>query len=318
MPRNDGFSTSSSGPPVKTIAFSVVGLFAFIFVVSTLFGSWYTIDQGERGVLTTNGALSAIVDPGLHYKWPFIQAVKTLSNRQLSARWACPTGQQCQTSGAVMQAYSRDQQPADITVSINYHVPPEEVANVYVNYGSVENLASRVLFTKAPQQIKTVFGQFDAVSVIQSRAEFNQQATAAVAASISDKALVIDSVQIENIDFSKVYEQAVEARMTAQVAVQRQEQQLAQEKILADIAVTQATGRAASVKAEADANAYKVTVEGNASASAITARAAALSNNPLLVEQTKAERWDGKLPSTMLPNSTVPFFNTDTQTGVKK
>lgn len=318
MPRNDDYG--ASGFPVKTIAFSVVGFFAFIFIVSTLFGSWYTVGQFERGVLTTNGALTAIVDPGLHYKWPFIQGVTMLSNQQRSARWSCPAGATgCNGNGSVMQAYSRDQQPADITVSINYHVPPDQVADVYVNFGSVDNLASRVLFTKAPQQIKTVFGQFDAVSVIQSRAEFNRQATEAVAASVADnKALVIDSVQIENIDFSKVYEQAVEARMTAQVAVQRQEQQLAQERILADIAVTQATGRAASVKAEADANAYKVTIEGNASASAIRARADALTGNPLLVEQTKAERWDGKLPSTMLPNSTVPFFNTDAQTGVKK
>jgi hypothetical protein len=45
-------------------------------------------------------------------------------------------------------------------------------------------------------------------------------------------------VQIENIDFSDAYEQAVEARMTAQVEVQKRQQQLAQEKINAEIAVT--------------------------------------------------------------------------------
>ena len=96
--------------------------------------------------------------------------------------------------------------------------------------------------------------------------------------------------------------------MTAQVEVQKQEQNLQQEKIKADIAVTQAKGRADSVKAEAEASAYKTKIEGEATAEAIKARAAALANNPLLVELTKAEKWDGQLPKSMIPGSTVPFL----------
>jgi regulator of protease activity HflC (stomatin/prohibitin superfamily) len=97
--------------------------------------------------------------------------------------------------------------------------------------------------------------------------------------------------------------------MTAQVEVQKQEQNLQQEKIKADIAVTQAKGRADSVKAEADASAYKTKIEGEATAEAIKARAAALANNPLLVDLTRAEKWNGQLPSSMIPGSTVPFLD---------
>lgn len=35
----------------------------------------------------------------------------------------------------------------------------------------------------------------------------------------------------------------------------------------------------------------------------------ALQNNPQIVSLTTAERWDGKLPQTMLPGATVPFIN---------
>ena len=148
--------------------------------------------------------------------------------------------------------------------------------------------------------IKTVFGPYDAVSVIQNRAKFNKDVADAIA-SVTDRPVMIDSVQVENIDFSDAYEQAVEARMIAQVEVQKQEQNLQQEKIKADIAVTQAQGRANSVKAEADASAYKTKVEGEATAEAIKNWAAALANNPLLVELTKAEKWDGQLPTSMIP-----------------
>ena len=48
---------------------------------------------------------------------------------------------------------------------------------------------------------------------------------------------------------------------------------------------------------------------GNAEAEAIKARGDALNENPNLIGLVQAERWDGKLPTTMLPNSTVPFMN---------
>jgi len=273
--------------------------------------SWYTIDQGDRGVLLTNGALSAVVDPGLHFKLPFLQRVEKISLRQQVLRWGCENSSDCGNMPA-MQAYSRDQQPADMRVTVNFHVPADGVGNVYTNYGSIDALADRVIARKAPQQVKTVFGQYDAVSVIQNRAGFNKDVAAAIAA-VTDGPVTIDSVQVENIDFSAAYEQAVEARMTAQVEVQKQEQNLQQEKIKADIAVTQAKGRADSVKAEADASAYKTRVEGEAAAEAIKARAGALANNPLLVELTKAEKWNGELPTSMIPGSTVPFLEIGTQ-----
>ncbi|WP_348642869.1 prohibitin family protein [Mesorhizobium sp. B2-8-9] len=280
-----------------------IGIAAFVGLIGTLtlFGSFYTVDQGQRGVLLTNGAFTSIAEPGLHFKAPFFQSVVKLSTQQQTTYWGF------KDTRDVMQAYSKDQQAADMRVSVTYHVSPDQVEDVYAQYGSLEVLEERTVARTAPQTIKTVFGQYDAVSVIQSRNKFNSEVSRAVIEAVRGP-IVVDSVQIENIDFSDAYEQAVEARMTAQVEVQKQEQTLQQEKIKADIAVTQAKGRADSVKAEADAEAYKVKAEGEAQAEAIQARAAALGSNPTLVELTKAERWDGKLPTSMLPSGTVPFL----------
>ncbi len=48
---------------------------------------------------------------------------------------------------------------------------------------------------------------------------------------------------------------------------------------------------------------------GRAEAKAIQVRGQALAQNPGLVELVSAERWDGKLPSTMVPNAAVPFVS---------
>jgi regulator of protease activity HflC (stomatin/prohibitin superfamily) len=284
------------------------GIVALLAIVFAVMNSWYTIDQGDRGVLLTNGALTSVVGPGLHFKLPILQRVDKISLRQQVIKWGCESNDRNCANLPAMQSYSRDQQPADMRVTVNFHVPESEVGSVYTNYGSIESLADRIIARKAPQEIKTVFGQYDAVSVIQNRAKFNKDVADAIS-KVTDGPVMIDSVQVENINFSQAYEQAVEARMTAQVEVQKQEQNLQQEKIKADIAVTQAKGRADSVKAEADASAYRTKVEGQATADAIKLRATALADNPLLVELTKAEKWDGQLPTSMIPGSTVPFLN---------
>jgi regulator of protease activity HflC (stomatin/prohibitin superfamily) len=49
-------------------------LLAGLLVLTIVFGSWYTIDQTQRGVLLRNGALVEVVQPGLHFKWPWTQS----------------------------------------------------------------------------------------------------------------------------------------------------------------------------------------------------------------------------------------------------
>ena len=138
----------------------------------------------------------------------------------------------------------------------------------------------------------------------------NVDAAKALTDAISyDPIFAIEGVQIEDIAFSSEYIRSVEARMQAEVEVQRQQQTLAQEKIKAEIAVTQATGRANSVRAEAQAQADAIVLKGNAEAQAIKARADALASNANLIALTQAEKWNGQLPTTMVPNGAVPFLN---------
>ena len=90
--------------------------------------------------------------------------------------------------------------------------------------------------------------------------------------------------------------------------MQTEKQNLEKEKVNAEIAVTQAKGQADSSLARARAEAEATRLKGDAEAAAIKARAEALAQNQNLVELVKAERWDGKLPTTMIPNAAVPFL----------
>jgi regulator of protease activity HflC (stomatin/prohibitin superfamily) len=271
----------------------VIGLAALVLM--TLMGSWYTVDETERGVLLRNGALVKVVEPGLSFKIPFIETVKFISVQSNA------------TTYQGLQAYSKDQQTATLNVSVSWHVLPSEVDKVYMQYQDLNGLITRLISRQVPTQVENVFGQYNAVSSVQNRGKFVNDVTKAIKEAIAGP-VVIDGVQIENIDFSDDYERSIALRMKAEVEVKTREQMLATEQVEAQIVVTRAQADADSRVAQAKADAEATRLRGDAEADAIRAKTLALSSNPALIELTKAERWDGKLPTTMLPNGALPFI----------
>ncbi|MDO8698125.1 MAG: SPFH domain-containing protein [Pseudomonas sp.] len=274
---------------------SIFGIGVVLLVLVTLMGSWYTVDETERGVLLRNGAIVKVVEPGLSFKIPFIETVKFISVQSNA------------TTYQGLQAYSKDQQTATLNVSVSWHVLPAEVDKVYMQYQDLDGLVSRLISRQVPTQVENVFGQYNAVSAVQNRGKFVNDVTKAIKEAIAGP-VVIDGVQIENIDFSDDYERSIALRMKAEVEVKTREQMLATEQVEAQIVVTRAQADADSRVAQAKADAEATRLRGEAEADAIKAKTLALSSNPALIELTKAERWDGKLPTTMLPNGTLPFI----------
>jgi regulator of protease activity HflC (stomatin/prohibitin superfamily) len=275
---------------------SAVGGAAALILLIVFFGSWYTVDETERGVLLRNGALVGVVDPGLSFKTPFIETVKLISTQsQVSAY-------------ENLQAYSKDQQSAQLKVSVSWHVAPSDVAKVYTQFKDIEGIRDRLISRQVPTQVENVFGQFNAVAAVQNRVQLVNDISAAIKTAITGP-VMIDSVQVENIDFSDAYEKAIEARMAAEVQVKTREQQLATEQVQAQIRVTQAQAEADAQLAQAKADAQATELRGRAEAEAIKARAQALASNQNLVELTKAERWNGVLPTTVLPSGSLPFID---------
>lgn len=291
---------------MKTLNLLIAGGIAIVGAM-VFFGSWYQIDQGEEGVVLRTGAVTGTKGPGLHFKLPLIEDVKTISLQTHTE-----TFQQ-------MESYSRDQQPAQIRISVSYRIIPGTGAKVYAEYGSAENMIARLVYPRVPALFKNVFGQYDALSAIQQRAKLNADTLAALQTGIGEP-ILIESVQVEDIKFSAAYENSIEEKQLATVEVQKRQQELAQQRVQAEITVTQAqaqadaqiaqaTADAQAVKLAAEAEAYAIELKGRAEATAIDQRGQALRENPGVVALVQAEKWDGVLPTTMPPNGTVPFLS---------
>jgi regulator of protease activity HflC (stomatin/prohibitin superfamily) len=272
----------SEGRIFGIIGAVLVGIVALVI----LGGSFYTIDAGERGVILRNGKVVGTAEPGLGFKLPIVDSVKEIT---------------VQTQARVYEkvmVYSKDQQNAELQISVNYRLPADQVETIYSEYGGKDGVMTRLLDRQVPEEVKNVFGRFNAVTAIQERERLSREVQEAIQGATKNPVIIVESVQIENIDFSEAYEQSIEQRMLAEVEVQKVQQNAQREKVQAEILVIQA-------KAEADAK----KLQGEAEAHSINARGRALAQNPALVELIQAEKWDGKLPTTMVPGQTVPFIN---------
>lgn len=259
-------------------------VFAVLVGITILWGSWYTIDQGRIGVKLRNGKIVDTVEPGLGFKTPWIDEVVEYSSRV--EKVDIPD----------VASYSKDIQQAVNHISVNYRIDPTKVKRIYTIYGRDQTSYEQgIIRPRVFEAYKEVFGQFSAADVVGRRAELAQQFSDRLIRSLPPE-FVVDGIQIENIDFSDTYEQAVEAAAEMQAQTQQAEQQVKREKAQAEIKVVQANAEAAAI-----------TARGNAEASAIKARGEALRQSPELVALTAAEKWNGVLPTTMVPGGAVPF-----------
>ena len=289
--------SQKSKAPLITLITLIISAVAVLILLLTTGGSMYTVDQGERGVVLHYGEVSKVADPGLHFKWPYIDRVVRIPTRT--------------TTGSLKDifGYSSDQQPAQISLSVTFAINDDGVEALYTQFGKIDKLYDLVVVPIVTQEIKTVFGQFTAIRSVQHREELNNKTRDAIVNALAKYPyLRIESVQIENVDFSDAYEQTIEDRMKAEVEVERYKQNLERERIEAQIAATRAQGQAdAQIKA-AEAEAKAIELRSKAEAASINTKGEALRQNPEIIRLMQIERWNGILPQTMLPNSAVPML----------
>src|ERR1700693_2115134 len=207
------------------IGAAVIGLVALVAIM----GSWYTVDQTERAVLLRNGAVVGTAQPGLGFKIPVIDSVEKISVKTSTYTWD------------KMNSYSHAQQPADLKISVTLRASPDKVSDLYAKFGRLDTAVNQVVSPVVNQQVKFVFGRYTAVKAIQERGPLNSAMKDAITATLKDDPmLIIESVQLENIEFSANSLHSIEQRMLAAVEVQKLQQNAEREKVQAQITVPQA------------------------------------------------------------------------------
>lgn len=245
-----------------------------IIVVAVFVGGVKVINTGHRGVKTTFGKVdteAGSIPEGIYFFNPITTNIVELDTR-------------IQRKEGRAHTYTKDIQQSEITYVINYRLNPEAAHVIFTNVG--KNWDAVLVPQAVEGVLKQVIGQYDAVDLIDSRQKATVQAQQAIADSLRPKNVIVDRFEMVNIDYTKEFEHSVEQKVVAvQKAIEeqnrtRQIEEQAKQKIIA-------------AKAEAES---------------IRIRAAALAQNPQLVQYEAVQKWDGKLPQYTFGNS-IPLIS---------
>jgi regulator of protease activity HflC (stomatin/prohibitin superfamily) len=269
--------------PTKLLSLIVGGVIGLIFALWLVFASMETVDNGNRGMVVRFGeVIEGPLQPGLQFLNPFTQDLVEMNVQ--TVKWDGETA-----------AYTKDVQQAVVHFTANYNLDPAAVVDVYKEVGV--DWAGKLIGQIVYEDIKREIGQHEAVDLVSQR----DKATRAIEASVRDllakRHIILTGLQITNIDYTKEFEHAVEAKVIAQ-----------QKAIEEQNRTVQIREQAAQKVETAKGNAEATVLQAKAEAESIRIRANALEANAKLVEWEAVQKWDGKMPQMMLGSGATPFI----------
>ncbi len=275
-------------------------IFGAIIVVGLLtlfFGTYFTVNENERAVLTRFGQIQSVRDPGLHFKLPFVNSV-TFYRTDIQA-----TGPK-----QPVNTYTIDNQEVDVQFTIHFRVDPKSIEFIYRN---AQDFQPR-MEAMAIDRLKAEMGKINVAHVAEKRGVLRDAIKNAIAKDALEKyGVTVVDFQLTNLEYTKSFKAAVEAAAAAKANVETREQERAQAMLTAERARVEAKGRADALLFEREAEAKAIKLKGEAEAAAIKARADALASNAQLVELEKAQKWNGALPQQMFAGAPMPFLSLD-------
>lgn len=231
----------------------------FLILLSFVFGSFGTIGAGERGVKTRFSKVVGVVEPGLYFKTPFIESVSSIDV-------------QTQKEQTDASAASSDLQDVNTTVAVNYNVDAGKVADLYTNIG--EDYSSRVIDPAIQEVVKAVTAKYTAEQLITKRTEVTDAIQTQLTDKLSSYYIHVATVSIVNFAFSGSFNQAIEAKVTAEQNALAAKNKLDQVKFEAEQTIATAQAQAEAIKIQAQA----INSQGGAD----------------YVHLKTVEKWDGK------------------------
>ena len=249
------------GKSVKRAALFFAVIIIGLIVVN---GSYFIVGPGERGVLMTFGeVVPTSYSEGIHWKFPVMQTAAIVKVQTLKFEDESEAG-------------SKDLQVVNTNIALNYHIAPESAYRIFQEIG--QDYEVKVIDPAIKESVKATTAQYTAEELITKREEVAMKIKSSISDKLVSRGIYVESMSIVNFAFSESFNNAIEAKVTAEQLKLKADRDLQRIEVEAKQIVTKATAEAEAIKIRADA----------------------LKQNEKLIALTVAEKWDGKLPNVMV------------------
>ncbi|MDJ0620403.1 MAG: prohibitin family protein [Calothrix sp. MO_192.B10] len=238
-----------------------------------LFRPFAIVNAGERGVVMRFGKVQErILDEGIHPIIPVVTSIKTLNVR-------------VNQNSFQADAASRDLQKVSTEIAINWHINPTKVNRVFQQVGDEQQIIQRIMTPAVSEVLKAATAKKTAEEIITKRNDLKQEIDEQMTTRMAAYGIIVDDVSLVDFAFSPEFSKAIEAKQIAE-----------QEAKQAEFIVKKATQ-----EAKAEINRAK----GHAEAQRLQRQTL----TPELLQKQAIEKWDGRFPTVMGGNNTLPLIN---------
>ena len=244
-------------------------------VIVAVFESFTVVPAGHVGVQVTMGTVN---QTALHSGVNFVNPISSVKDVEIRVKRA-------DLSGA--SASTKDLQQVHTDIVINYRMSPSNLPHIYKEFGL--DVDTKVLGPAINESFKSAVGHYTSEELITKRQEVSDTIQARLQEKLAQFDITVSNISLVNFGFSKAYQDAIEAKVTSTQQKQKAEQDLQRIEVEAKSRIAQA--------------------EGEAKAIAIQAQAIQSNGGAQYVQLQWIEKWDGKMPNTVVNGSQGMMLN---------
>jgi len=295
--------------PKPGIIISLIGLVSALLLTAASAGMVF-IKPEERAVVISavapKGYRENILQPGLRWIIPFLESVETYKiSRQTY------TMSMAQMEGAIIgddsiAARTSDGQEIFIDASVIYAVDPTKVIQVHIEWQ--HRFPEELVRPLSRGVIRDAVSQYGVEEVVTSkREEMAVEIRDDMAARLETNGLILNEFVLRNITFSPEYAASVEQKQVAEQQAQQAAFVVEQKKQEAEQVRQTAQGTADAAVIEAKGAAEARLIEANAEAQALELIAAAIQENPSILQYQYINQLAPGIQVMLVPNN-APYL----------
>lgn len=253
------------------------------------------IESGEAGFYTDWGEVTSTkcLDEGLHF---FLAPGKDLVVYDIRN----------QIVKVKTPVFTKDVQTMDVEMTVTYNLVRDKVIDLHKSTG--KKYESILIVPSVLGATKDALGKMEAGDIVASREKATDSIANEITKRLAPHGINVTLVNLTNIDYSDAFEKAVEEKQVALQQSQKEKNNTARLREVAEQAVVKAEADAKAKVLNSEAEAKAILVKAEAEAKSIEMRNKALASSHALIEYETVKAWDGKLPVQMLGSAPVPFL----------
>ena len=270
----------------------------FVFIVLLIFGysCTYKVDPGYAGVIYSmdGGIETETLGQGFHVVAPWKKVIEyPVSTETVYYTKSNDDGDEKKDNS--INVNTKDGKQVNVSVTYAYHMDEVQLPSVFEKFRGQKSEVIEAGYMKNEmyQAINEITSQYSLMELVgDKRPQINEAILNKFRNSLEPYGIVIETFNLSDVVPDEQTKDAIQAVVNAQNALEK--------------------AKVEKEQAEVDAEKARVAAKGKADAELIEAEGTAAANaklqeslTPLIVEQRKLDKWDGKLPGIVAGNSNL-------------